>query len=210
MVIKVSSVLAAAGAAVLGFVGVAAVGVLLRSQGRVDDRTAASLEAGRATDPGRSCDRRARLDDLRRIEAKLTSRVDELTAADATARFLPPRDVPIRFSGTAVRTAVETAIGASGVGGRVDEVDCSAFPCLAIAHFARGELLGKLQRELRRSPEYADDIALVTKMGDDPAGGGALVGAIVFPRNEPRAAEILAAFKRRRAEAVARWIPERG
>jgi hypothetical protein len=119
--------------------------------------------------------------------------------------------MPVRFSGPQVRAAVETAMAASGVGGHVDEVDCSAFPCLVVAKYGSVDQLGKLQRELRRNPEYGGDIALVLPMGADPAGaGGALVGAIIFPRGEPRAAEILAAFKRRRSEALAKRLRTQG
>jgi hypothetical protein len=205
-VMRSSNLLAAAGAAALGFASVAAIGAALRPRDETGRRPAAAIERATVTTPAPACDRRARLDDLRKIEAGLAGRIEELTAADATARFLPPRDLPARFSGTAVRTAVDAAIGASGVVGRVDEVDCSAFPCLVVARYARADQLGRLQRELRHNPEYSSDVALVMPMGDAPEGGGTLVGVIVFPRTEPRAAEILAAFKRRRADALEKRV----
>jgi hypothetical protein len=203
---RLSNGFAAAAAALLGFAGVSFIGGALRPRKSADAHPAATVEPKPAVEAAQSCDRQARLDDLRKIESSLASQIEELTAADATARFLPPRDMPVRFSGPAVRTAVEAAITASGVGGRVDEVDCSAYPCLVVGHYARGDLLGKLQHELARNPDYASDITLVRPMGKDPAGGGTLVGAIVFPRTEPRAAEILAAFKRRRADALTKRV----
>jgi hypothetical protein len=202
---KPVSLLAAAVAGALGFASVSAVGGALRRRRPVD-----TADPTPATTAAPACDRWARLDDLRKIEDNLASRIAELTAADAVARFLPPRDLPARFSGPAVRAAVETAIAATGVGGRVDEVDCSAYPCLVLAHYAHGGELGKLQSELRHSPDYGNDIALALPMGEDPAGGGTLIGAIVFPRTEPRAAEILASFKRRRGEALAKRVGESG
>jgi hypothetical protein len=210
MVIRSSSLLAAAVAAVLGFATVAVIGGALRPRDAPGRRPAAPIERAPVTTPAPASDRRARLDDLRKIEAGLASRIEELTAADATARFLPPRDMPARFSGAAVRAAVDAAIGASGVAGRVDEVDCSAFPCLVVAHYARADQLGRLQRELRRNPEYSTDVALAMGMGDAPEGDGTLVGVIVFPRTEPRAAEILAAFKRRRADALEKRLGDGG
>jgi len=205
-IVRLLSGIAAAAAAMVGFAGVSAVGGALRSGKSVDPGLAPPSESESAVEAAPTCDRRSRLDDLRKMESNLASQIEELTAADATARFLPPRDMPVRFSGPVVRTAVETAIAASGVGGHVDEVDCSAYPCLVIGHYERADLLGRLQRGLRDNPEYAGDIALVMPMGRDPAGG-TLVGAIVFPRNEPRAAEILAAFKRRRADALSKRVP---
>jgi hypothetical protein len=197
--------------AILGFVTISVVGAGRRLPTSNSEDEARPAVAARAAAPAPVGARRARLHDLERIESNLTNRIAELEAADAVARFLPPRDMPARFGGPAVGAAVETAIAASGVGGRVDEIDCSAFPCLVVAHYARGDLLGRLQRELNHNPQYSGDVALVMPVGDDPAGrGGQLVGAIIFPRAEPRAAEILAAFKRRRAEALAKRMGDQG
>jgi hypothetical protein len=206
---KLRGVLAAAAAAGLGFASVTVVGGALRPRRPVAQDGAAAVAEESRGEPARRCDRRSRLSDLDKLETSLASQIDELTAADATARFLPPRDLPARFSGPAVRTAVEAAIGATGVDGRVDEVDCSAYPCLVIGHYARHDQLGKLQRELRLRPEYSTDVMMVMPMGEDPAGG-TLVGAIAFPRNEPRAAEIVEAFRRRRADALTKRVGEPG
>ena len=206
---KRGGVLAAAAAAALGFACVSAIGGALRPRKPVDPEGTASVAEGSMQPPERRCDRRTRLSDLDKLEASLASQIEELTAADATARFLPPRDLPARFSGPQVRTAVEAAFSATGVDGRVDEVDCSEYPCLVIGHYARRDQLGKLQRELRLRPEYSTDVMMVMPMGEDPAGG-TLVGAIAFPRNEPRAAEILESFRRRRADALTKRVGEPG
>ena len=200
---KWSGVVVVAAGGLLGFVSVTVVAGAMRSRPRTGPGVA-TVEAGPSL-PGEAplrCDPRARLEDLRKIEATLASRIAELTEADGVARFLPPRDLPARFAGPAVKSAVEAAIAGSDLAGRVDEVDCSAYPCLVVGHYASAGQIGRVQRELRGNPEYADDIALVMTMGNDPKGGGALIGAVVFPRKEPRAAEIVAAFRRRRAEVM--------
>ena len=72
-----------------------------------------------------------------------------------------------------------------------------------LGHYADAKRFGELQRELRRTTAYADDIVMAVAMGKDPrASDGILFGLIVIPRNEPRAAEILEAVRRRRADAL--------
>jgi len=201
--VKLSGVAAVAAGGLLGFVSITALGGALGLR-----RSSRSVPAAETPPPSaeaiRQCGADERLEELGRKESELASRIDELTAADTVARFLPPPDLPARFAGPVVRSAVEDAIARSGLAGRVDEVDCNAFPCLIVGHYASTDELGRVQRGLRQNPQYADDIALVMAMGDDPAGGGALFGAVAFPRGEPRAAEIMAAFKRRRAEVMER------
>jgi len=189
----------------LGFVSVTALGGAMASR-RAAHRLGATTRApATSSEPTPVCDRTSRLADLTKMESGLAGRIEELRAADAVARFLPPRDLPPRFAGSAVRSAVEDAIAGSDVAGRVDDVDCSAYPCLVIGHYAHGQEVGRVQRGLRANPAYTDDVALVMAMGADPGGGAeTMIGAIVFPRNEPRAAEFLAAFRRRRTEVMER------
>jgi hypothetical protein len=203
--VKLVGTVAVVTGGLLGFLSVSAFGSVVASR-----RAAAPLgstvvipAAGSETTGG--CDHRNRLADLAAMESRLARRIEELTAADAVARFLPPRDLPARFAGPAVGWAVTAAIAGSGLAGRVEEIDCSSYPCLVVGRYARADQIGRLQRGLRNHPEYAGDVSLVMPMGNDPSDGQfALIGAIVFPHGEPRAAEILAAFRRRRAEVLER------
>jgi hypothetical protein len=210
--VKLSGAAVTAAGVVLGFAVVSAV-----SRGMPAGRDAARNGTGRAaaadarrSEPEleRTCaDQNSRIEDLRKTEEYLVRRIGELAAADAAARFLPPRDLPARYEGPAVRTAVEEAIAGSGIAGRVHDVDCSAYPCMVVGQYASGKQIGKLQRGLVQNPQYGGDIVLAIAMGADPgAPGAALFGAIIVPRAEPRAAEILAAFKRRRGETLERRV----
>jgi hypothetical protein len=194
---------ALAAGALFGFGSVTVLGAGVRAGvGRPATRESTADAPGR-DEEGACPDRQGRIAELQAMEGDLRRRIEELVAADAAARFLAPPDAPARFAGPALRMAMERAIAGVGVGGRVDEVDCSAFPCVVFGRLAGGDRLGDLQERLGRDPDYSNDVALVVAMTTDV--GQVVFGAEIFPRSEPRAAEIVAAFRRRRTEALPRY-----
>lgn len=120
---------------------------------RPDDRRAVPASLAR------SCDERARAAQeraarlVREIEAARADRVEHEGEPIPMPEALPPR-----FEGASVRAALERAIAEARVEGRLEELDCSEYPCIAFGRL-RGdeEDAERIERSRALSP-YRDDV----------------------------------------------------
>jgi hypothetical protein len=126
----------------------------------------------------------------------MSKEAEALFLANSQARFLPPKELPARFSGKAIEETLHRSILAAGVDAEILGTDCNEYPCVTTARARSTADVRKIKEQFFDQPTYAADIKqLSPARADDPKE--LRFGATIYQSTDQRPAELLAAFSRR-------------
>jgi len=130
------------------------------------------------------------------IVDRMAKEAEALLTANLEAHFLPPRNLPARFSGRAIEHTLKSSIDAARVKAELLGTDCSEYPCVTTARAHSAEDMQKIKDQFFEQAVYTGDIKqLARAKGDGPTDYR--FGATIYPATDPRRDEIFAALTRR-------------